>query len=684
MFIVACVAIALFKLWLVRGEEVGYSGSYFDDVWYVQSAKDWYWLRSYRELSFDTQPYIRLPAYPLYIALANLTGFPLRIVNELLFLLVAFAFSWVLVKAGLRRFLCLVLYVAIVLHPGSFAVNSVLSPDPFFASVLLGALAGMILLFVKRGETNRVWYGSVAGLALAVLWHARQENIIVLGLLVVYVLLLLLVLRERGSPWASTLKELSVVAGVPVAVVLMASLAVKTINYQRFGVFAADAMFTSDFERATKALLRIKPAVPLRYVPVPREVRERAYEVSPAFRELRPFFEGNVGRTWASFGKDAGVQAEGEISAGHVWWALNQGTYQIGYNKSARQAGRFYKRIADEVNAACDDGRLACRTVFSSLIDPHVQNYWPHLPGSLVRMTSLFTSTAEVPKPRDANHLPPDLRVLFDSVTNRRTALQNPPAMRIRGWAFNPGDKLQGVLVRNQDGRVLAGGRLTPRHDVAAAFTSQNGTAPLDTGFDLLLPPSSPMPYNADLVFTTGSGKELIVRRPGGAADSPGPGLTYHVDEDMTFPDSHRLELATQSYIWSVHGKIIMLLTYAGLCALLLALIFFRSVKLREPAVFVSVLLAAAIVSRLALFTLIDAAAYIAAEIRYIFPVTYLYTCLLLILIHYSLSLVTARLDGSSVLQRIDIRKLLKKTMEKSARWKQEKPRTGESRQQVG
>src|SRR6266540_2148639 len=55
IFIVSCAILALLKLWLVRGDEVPCLGSPFDDIWYMQSAKDWYWLRSYSELPFGTR-----------------------------------------------------------------------------------------------------------------------------------------------------------------------------------------------------------------------------------------------------------------------------------------------------------------------------------------------------------------------------------------------------------------------------------------------------------------------------------------------------------------------------------------------------------------------------------------------------------------------------------------------------
>jgi hypothetical protein len=207
-FVVACAALALLKLWLVRGGEVVCLGSPFDDIWYAQSAKDWYWLRSYGDLPFGTLPYIRLPAFPIYVALVNLSGIPLRVANELLFVFAAFVFAWVLIKAGLSRFLCVLLYAAIVFHPVSFFVNDMMATDVFYAPVLLFSLASLILLFVRREHPRRLRYALASGLSLAILWHVRQESVLVLFLLAFYALLALAAVRQRcrgrtlSSGWA--------------------------------------------------------------------------------------------------------------------------------------------------------------------------------------------------------------------------------------------------------------------------------------------------------------------------------------------------------------------------------------------------------------------------------------------------------------------------------------------------
>lgn len=657
VFIASCVALALLKLWLVRGDEVACLGSPFDDVWYVQSAKDWYWLRSYDSTPFGTQPYIRLPAFPLYIALVNLTGLPLRIAHELLFLSAAFVFAGVLAKAGLPRLLCLLLYVAIAFHPASFLVNSLVYTDTFYAPVLLLVVSSLILLFIKRDEPHRLRYAVLAGASLALLWHVRQENIIIVGFLVAYALLMLVNLRVGGDSWPGALKKLGVLVLIPAAVILLVSLGVKTVNYARFRAFSADAMFTSDFKRACKALLRIKPAVPIRFVPVPREVRLRAYQVSPAFRQLESYFEGETGLRWASYGMDVGVQVPGEISAGHFWWAFNQATYEAGYNKSARQANRFYRRMADEIDAACADGRLQCRTVLTSLVDPHTQNYLPHLPESFGRVVDTFTSTDEAPKPQDMPNLPTEARALFDSVTNRRAAMRTFGMTRIRGWAFDLKEPLASILLRNEDGQVLARGSFFPRADVAAAFKNQSPDVPLNTGFDLEIAPRTPNISDADLVFITEKGKEFIVRRPGAAASTPGDELAYNIDLDETLTGGHELENSIQRHIWSIHGKLVTLLTCAGLCALLLLVVFRRSVKLEEPIFTIMAFVLAVVAIRVAVFTFIDASAYIAAiDIRYTFPVMYLYTCVLLMLVGRALGVVGSRLRHGGMMRKLDFR----------------------------
>ena len=680
-YIVSCSVLALTKLWLVRRDEVPCLGSPFDDIWYLQSAKDWYWLRSYSELPFGTPPYIRLPAYPLYLAVVNLTGIPLRIANELLLLLAAHVFAMVLIKAKESQVLAILCFAAIVFHPGSFYINSLAYPDSFYSAVLLFSLAGLILLFFKWDDEHRLWYALATGLALAILWHIRQESQIITGFLAVYALLMVLNARGKSEVRVSKVRRLIVLVVTPMIVIVVAAVAVRTVNYTRFGVFSDHAMFTSDFEAAAKALVGIKPKVPIRFVPVPREVRERAYKVSPSFKELEFYFEGDAGRTWASFAPSTGVKAPGEISAGHIWWGLNQAAYYAGYNKSARDAGRFYRQVAAEINSACVDGRLECRRVFSALIDPEPKNWVPYLPHSFSRVLQSFTTKEEFESPRDMDNLPFEVREMVDSVTNRRTALRKVGTTRIRGWAFDLSDNLRSVMVRAPDGQVLATGQFTARPDVLAHYQAVGLKAPLNTGFDLEVPPDLPKAHTADLVFVAQNGNEFSIHRPNemlGTA-STGP-LVYAIDEDRTSTQPRATEASVQSFIWSHHGSLIKFLTYLALGGLLLLFLCSRRLNFKDPVFSIMILLLAVIAIRVGLVTFIDASWWEADPFRYIFPVLWLFTCLLLIVIASALRTATTYLRANRAWQTLSWTVLFKKNPDDESRTK---PATMQTRARV-
>src|SRR5436853_3073370 len=76
--ILGLLTLSLFKLWAVHTEEIYGSATEYDALWYVGSAKHWYWGSAYSMLAF-----VRPCAYPLFIALLHFLGIPLRIGIEL-------------------------------------------------------------------------------------------------------------------------------------------------------------------------------------------------------------------------------------------------------------------------------------------------------------------------------------------------------------------------------------------------------------------------------------------------------------------------------------------------------------------------------------------------------------------------------------------------------------------------
>src|SRR5437763_15552258 len=76
--VVGLVLLGLFKLWIIHTEETYGSSAEYDALWYVGSAKHWYWGTPYSWTAF-----VRPCAYPLFIAIVHFIGIPLRIAIEL-------------------------------------------------------------------------------------------------------------------------------------------------------------------------------------------------------------------------------------------------------------------------------------------------------------------------------------------------------------------------------------------------------------------------------------------------------------------------------------------------------------------------------------------------------------------------------------------------------------------------
>ena len=132
-------------------------------------------------------------------------------------------------------------------------------------------------------------------------------------------------------------------------------------NYLRWGVFAVSDLSTPNFKAAYRGLLRIRPDHSIRYVSITRDMRERAYAVSPSFRELAPFLEGQTltdcSAGWRNF---QNVPPE-EYSGGWFVVALREAAAESGHYQSAGETEAYYGRVAEELRAAEAEGRLATR-----------------------------------------------------------------------------------------------------------------------------------------------------------------------------------------------------------------------------------------------------------------------------------------------------------------------------------
>jgi len=299
--------LAVFRLYLTADRDIAAWNATHDEFWYVHKAYIGIWAGRYDELSFA-----HLPTYALWLELLNTYGMPARVGIELawigavLFLahsLARFTGSW-LGSTIAAAFL--------LLHPYSVYIF-----DRSLAETLLGvtvvATIGAAMNVWRLRDESRWSRRAIASLLLALLFavscNLRKEGITLLAPAAVFAVVSLVARRlwwTRG-PGASAPLGISMFV-LPIAAALAMSWSFAALNYAKWGTFVAYDLDNPGYKAAMANLARIDNGPTLKRVSITRAMLERAYEVSPTFRELRPQLSGPVAREWTDLTTDIGAR----------------------------------------------------------------------------------------------------------------------------------------------------------------------------------------------------------------------------------------------------------------------------------------------------------------------------------------------------------------------------------------
>jgi hypothetical protein len=633
-FVTGVILLAIFKLWLVHEEEIYGSANLYDNLNYLRLAEKWYWGVDYSWVSF-----VRPPAYPLWIALVHASGLPLRTGQELLFLGGYAVLIAALRAAGVARPVAILIYAAAILHPASFQLNNQVLTDVMYAAVLPMTLAGLIFVLVRSRLRDALWTGAVLG----ILWDIREESILIVVLLAAFSALFLFRSFLRTHSWKDAARAIWKPTLAVVGVLTLFILAVDCANYGVFHAFSKSDLSSPSLKAAYDALLRIQPSRVIRFVPVSKETRLRAYEVSPTFARLKPELEGKIGQGW-EYGGRVTLGVHNEITAGWFLWALRNSANQIGIHETGETASSFYWKMASEINRACDEKRLPSRTVFFSMLDPGTLTSLEHFPQSLRRISTLFVSRYPRSSQRQDFVLRKFERRLYDEMTSRRTAYSRVGTMQIAGWAVRSGDPIKLVGFCDEGGNIdAASTRFLPRPDVVKHL-SDHPLVPLNSQFDLsmdLFRTDDPSP---NLIFITESGAEftgsiadiLNGKSPTSTAVAAGAPLICWIDSQKIIAAPKSFAVGLEEFAGAYYRDLVRALTYAGILATLVLIICFRTTGFGHPIYGVLLLFTVVVASRAALFSFLDATSWQANELRYLFPVMPLFTCFLILLVSQS------------------------------------------------
>jgi hypothetical protein len=628
-FALGCALAVGLKLWLVVEDEVVARAVPHDQQRYAEMALELIegrWLGEYGHMTL-----IREPAYPLWVASAHTSGIPLRLAAEALLAAAALLFAAALVATGLPRALALAFFAILVLQPHSLLVNREVLPAGFYLPMLLAGLAGLLMGARAQGGRRRLAHAAWTGLVLGVLWTTRPEKPLVVVAVAGFALLDVAARRARGVRWRLALGPAAVLTAVAVLGIGAVSATFAGINYRRYGAFLTSDLAAPGFAAAKAALLAIEHDSPRRFVLVPRDVRQRAYAASPAFRELRPTLETP---DWAASVSCVLVRVCDDLAGGWFMWTMREAAAKAGHMDSAPEADAFFRRIADELGEATARGALPPPRATFGLLHPYPETYVPHLWTSLRRVARRIGMPGDGPDwdpPRDAASTPVEVRQLFDRVANRREALTSAGPVTVAGWALAERDPIARISLHRTQPRGAS------RRDVLAASLEVARTEPgalpstlnqrLNFRFTIEKATGAFRSTQPSIEFTRESGATTTMPLPEAGGSAERDGIRLRIGEIAEAESGSGARRRVREALWIGHALLVRGLTLAGCLAAVALLIPPWRGRLADPVYAVLGLVAVVVAARVAMLTAIDASSFPAWSSRYVYSVVSLYSC---------------------------------------------------------
>lgn len=562
--------------------------------------------------------------YPLFIAAAHYASIPLKTAELAVYLFAAAATAGLVRRKTGNSFLALILFALLAFNPVLWHEELArVIREGLYTGLSLGVVTLLVVISFPRPSTTRydlvrkVIQGVGFGLLSAAFYLTREEGIWLAPAIVIVIAVAFLEIARPALAPSSTegpagLKAFALPLTLACVVFGATDCLVATLNYQHYGVFETGEFRSKSFLRAYGALTRIQHNEWQRYVPFPKDARQRAYAVSPAVRELAGSLEGPTGSAWQRISCNAmKITPCSEVLSGWFVWEVRDAVGDAGHYRSAQEALHFYDTLADQINAACDIGTLDCLPNRHTLAPPFRWEYVGEAVTSAKAVAKqVFTlgdgQVGSAPSSGQAG----GIAAFADNV-----GPVSPPedvVRSVRGWAAATGEAPT-VQVMANDTKCQSSISILPAPDVHAKYPDLGAVR-----FDIESP-GCPVEADNILLEVPGRGQLLIplaALAPGSMIETPT--LRFFLDS-VARASSAKLADPVQVKIASVvargYAMTFPVLIVLGAVGLLLAT-FFRT---RHPAPILALGLASAVAvgTRITLLAYLDASSFPAANVLY-------------------------------------------------------------------
>ena len=353
--IIIAILIIILQIYLVSVQPIDAKvASTYDDVLMVEQASsilDGKWLGDYNCLTL-----VKGPFTPIFMAVARLLHIPFLIAQDVFYIIACVLLIYVfknIVKSNILKIITLTL---LIFNPIIYSTELCRAyRDGIYLALIIYLIAFSFAIFLKRKEklTKLILYSIGLGITIGSIFLCREEIIWIIPYLLISVIMTIIYIVKDKEVFQKKQKILLFL--IPIFIVILMITPIMFLNYKYYGVFQLNQYWGKEFKEAYGALTRINPEEEIEKVPVTTECLEKAYEISPKCRELKEYFDGEL-VNWAMCGDGSLDQIQG----GYFHWALMRAVESKGYYKDAKTANEFYKQMADEINQACDEGKIEC------------------------------------------------------------------------------------------------------------------------------------------------------------------------------------------------------------------------------------------------------------------------------------------------------------------------------------
>lgn len=461
---VGVVCLILLRLFLTGDRDILALNSPYDEYWFVHNASRMIWGGGYSQMAFA-----HLPIYSIWLAALNVVGIPARLGIDLAWIAATAYAGFALVRFTGRRWVGVVFWLLCVFHPLLVVLFDRALSETLLVVLMAAVLGSGLEIWNTRdiSSSRRGRFATVCFvIALALAYHIRKEGVV---LLVPLAVLAIGSWSRRAGWWCRPLSK--ALAGrllvLPLAAIILLGLFLASANFVRWGVPVRYELGAPEYQRAMAALNRIDVGRGPLYVTVTRRARQLAYQYSPTFAELKPFFEGASGRFLEAHTARFTGQP-GEIGNGWFYWALRDAAAGAGWHTDARMAEKKYGELADELEEAFRSGKLKSYSSLSpAFLDPDLGKWIGRVPGStLAALGLLFETNPDTVKAAAEDASPKQFEEYMQMV-GRRNPL---PSVAARGWIILPEGSAIGLAASGLEPTIWVQLKGPARPDVPGAL----------------------------------------------------------------------------------------------------------------------------------------------------------------------------------------------------------------------